>query len=99
MRASGIFRMLRCGESTRGIAYTNPCAASYSFEPWLSRVETKIGASALDEIQSEIPPEWYDDDSDALNKMVEQLWRRRRLVRELILATQKSSAQPFPNWK
>lgn len=86
----GIYARHQVYESVRGID---------SFEPWLSRVETKIGESALDEIQSEIPPEWYDDDSDALNKMLEQLWRRRKLVRELILATQKSSAQPFPNWK
>jgi hypothetical protein len=86
----GIYARHRVYESVRGID---------SFEPWLSRVEAKIGESALDEIQSEIPPEWYDDDSDALNKMMEHLWRRRKLVRELILATQKSSAQPFPNWK
>jgi len=70
-----------------------------SFEPWLSRVESAIAESALDEIQSEIPPEWYDDDADALNKLLEQLWRRRGLVRQLLLATRDSSAQPFPNWK
>lgn len=70
-----------------------------SFEPWLSRVEARIAESVLDEIQTEIPPEWYDDDLDALNRLLEQLWRRRKLVRELIFATRQSSAQPFANWK
>jgi hypothetical protein len=70
-----------------------------SFEPWLSRIESRVAETALDEIQSEVPPEWYDDDADALERMLEQLWRRRPLVRELIIAAWKSSAQPFPNWK
>lgn len=70
-----------------------------SFEPWLSRVETRIAETVLDEMQSEIPPEWYDDDLDAFDQMLEQLWRRRTLVRELLLATKNSSAQPFANWK
>ncbi|HKS66038.1 MAG TPA: HipA family kinase [Candidatus Acidoferrales bacterium] len=70
-----------------------------SFEPWLSRIESRVGEAALDEIQSEIPPEWYDDDADALNNLLERLWKRRSLARELVIAAWKSSAQPFPNWK
>ncbi|HLV96283.1 MAG TPA: HipA family kinase [Candidatus Acidoferrales bacterium] len=70
-----------------------------SFEPWLSRIESRIGEAALDETQSEIPPEWYDDDADALQRLLEQLWRRRSLVRQLVISAWKSSAQPFPNWK
>lgn len=70
-----------------------------SFEPWLSRIEGHIAEPALDEIQSEIPPEWYDDDADAMTALLEQLWRRRALVRDLVISTWKSSAQPFPNWK
>jgi hypothetical protein len=30
--------------------------------------------------------------------MIEQLFRRKRLVRDLIVSAWKSSAQPFPNW-
>jgi hypothetical protein len=70
-----------------------------SFEPWIARVESKITESVLDEIASEIPPEWYNFDPDALEKMLEQLLRRRQLVRELVLSAWKSSVQPFPNWK
>ncbi|HKV04401.1 MAG TPA: HipA family kinase [Candidatus Acidoferrales bacterium] len=70
-----------------------------SFEPWIARIESRIAEGVLDEIYGEIPPEWYNFDSDALEKMLEQLLRRRKLVRELIVSAWKSSAQPFPNWK
>ncbi|HTS13708.1 MAG TPA: HipA family kinase [Candidatus Limnocylindrales bacterium] len=86
----GIYARHRVYERVRGID---------SFEPWLSRLESKIAEADLDAVQSEIPPEWYDDDTDALARMLEHLWRRRTLVRQLLIATWKSSAQPFPNWK
>ena len=74
------------------------CGASSAFEAWIARVE-RIEETTLEEIYEKIPPEWYDDDADALEKMLEQLLRRRRLVPELIVSAWKSSAQPFPNWK
>jgi len=86
----GLYARHRVYESVRGIE---------SFEPWLARVEEKMTESLVEEIYSEIPPEWYDFEPDALEKMLEQLLRRRKLVRELIIAAWKSSAQPFPNWK
>jgi hypothetical protein len=76
-------------ESVRGVE---------SFEPWLTRVETKITEATLDEIFSEIPPEWYNFDPEPLERMLAQLLRRRKLVRELIVSAWKSSVQPFPNW-
>jgi hypothetical protein len=69
-----------------------------SFEAWIARVE-RIEETVLEEIYGQIPPAWYDCDAGALEKMLEQLLRRRRLVRELIVSAWKSSAQPFPNWK
>jgi hypothetical protein len=70
-----------------------------SFEPWIARIETRMTEAVLEEIAGEIPPEWYAFDPDALEKMLEQLLRRRRIVRELVISAWKSSAQPFPNWK
>jgi hypothetical protein len=70
-----------------------------SFEPWLTRIESKMSEGALGEIAGEIPPEWYERDAEALERLIEQLLRRRKLVRELIVAAWKSSAQPFPNWR
>jgi hypothetical protein len=68
------------------------------FGAWLERVE-RITESTLEEIYAAIPPEWYEHDADAIEKMMEQLLRRRKLVREMILSAWKSSAQPFPNWR
>ena len=69
-----------------------------SFHPWIERLETRITERVLDEISREIPPAWYDDDYDALLRLLEQLYRRRTRVRELILDAKKSNRQPFPNW-
>jgi hypothetical protein len=69
-----------------------------SFEPWISRIE-RLGEAALEEAASAIPPEWYDGNQEALERLLEQLFRRRNLVRDLIVSAWKSSAQPFPNWK
>jgi hypothetical protein len=81
----GIYPRHRVYESVRGIE---------SFEPWLARVETKMTEAVLEEVFSEIPPEWCD--LDALEKMVEQLLRRRKLVRDLIVSAWKSSLRTFP---
>jgi|HubBroStandDraft_6_1064221.scaffolds.fasta_scaffold00378_8 hypothetical protein len=88
----GLYARHRVYESVRGIE---------SFEPWLRRIEneTKMTEDVLDEIYREIPPEWYDFRPDPLEQMLEQLLRRRKLVRELVISAWKSSAQPFPNWK
>jgi HipA-like kinase len=85
----GLYARHRVYESVRGIE---------CFSGWLERVE-RINESTLEEIYGEIPPEWYEHDADAIEKMLEHLLRRRKLVRELILAAWKSSAQPFPNWR
>jgi HipA-like protein len=69
-----------------------------SFVPWLERVEKRITERVLDEISKEIPPAWYADDYDALLRLLEQLYRRRMLVRELLLDAKKSNRQPFLNW-
>lgn len=69
-----------------------------SFAPWLERLERHMNERALDEITRQIPPEWYEDDYDALMRLSEQLLRRRSRVPELLLAAKKSARQPFPNW-
>ena len=69
-----------------------------SFEPWLDRLERSMTESVLDEIASEIPPEWYNFETDALYQLLEQLFLRRKRVPELLLEAKKSYRQPFPNW-
>ena len=69
-----------------------------SFAPWLERMEKRIGERMLDEVSSEIPPEWYEDDHDALYRLLELLERRRDRVPDLLLDAKKSYRNPFPNW-
>jgi hypothetical protein len=69
-----------------------------SFAPWLERLEKQMSERILDEISREIPPAWYEDDYDALLRLLEQLHRRRPRVPELILEAKRTNRQPFPNW-
>src|SRR6266566_7731281 len=69
-----------------------------SFAPWLERMEKRIDERMLDEVSSEIPPEWYEDDHDALYRLLELLERRRDRVPDLLLDAKKSYRNPFPNW-
>jgi HipA-like kinase len=85
----GIYPRHRVYEGVRGID---------SFEPWLTRIETKMNESLLEEAAAEIPPEWHGAQMDALERLLEQLLRRRKRVRDLLVSAWKSSAQPFPNW-
>jgi len=70
-----------------------------SFAPWMERVEKSITEKVLEETVREIPPEWYEDDYDAVLRLVEQLYRRRTRVPELLLAAKNTTRQPFPNWR
>lgn len=69
-----------------------------SFAPWLERLEQRVTERVLDEISREIPSAWYEDDFDALLRMLEQLNRRRARVPDLLLLAKTSNRRPFPNW-
>ena len=86
----GLYARQRVYESVRGME---------SFESWLERLEKQVTESVLDRAASEIPPEWYNFDPDALDQLLEQLYRRRKLVPELLLAAKDAYRMPFPNWK
>jgi len=69
-----------------------------SFAPWLERLEQRVTERVLDEISREIPSAWYEDDFDALLRMLEQLNRRRARLPDLLLLAKTSNRRPFPNW-
>jgi hypothetical protein len=75
-------------ESVRGLQ---------SFEPYLSRIEN-IEAPELETCLSEVPREWCGDDPDQISRLAEQLYQRRRQLRQLIIDAKRSSLRPFPNW-
>ena len=70
-----------------------------SFAPWIERLEKRMTERVLDEASREIPPSWYEDDFDALLRLLEQLLRRRARVPDLLLEAKRSNRQPFPNWR
>jgi len=65
-----------------------------SFEPWLSRIEV-MDDDSIWKAASEIPPEWYCSDWDALEKLAQELIERRPRVRELIVLFRNSPRRPF----
>ena len=70
-----------------------------SFAPWLERLERGITERVFEDILKTIPSEWYADDYDAVSQLLEQLYRRRTRVPELLLAAKNTTRQPFPNWR
>jgi hypothetical protein len=69
-----------------------------SFEPSLSKAE-QADLVDLWRCAEAIPPEWYGQDHDALQLLVETLHERRLKIRDLIVSFRDSSRRPFPNWK
>ena len=69
-----------------------------SFEPWLSRIE-QMSDDVIFGCGDVIPPEWYESDSDALERLLGTLVKRRARIRELIESFRDSSRRPFPNWQ
>jgi hypothetical protein len=68
-----------------------------SFEPWLSRVES-MEAGVLWAIAESVPPEWYGGDLTVMERLMEQMLRRRSQVRDLIGQFRDSDREPFPMW-
>ena len=68
-----------------------------AFEPALTRAE-HMDVTDVWRIAAAIPEDWYESDTDGLNRLVETLYRRRSIIRDLITAFRTSSRNPFPNW-
>lgn len=68
------------------------------FEPTLSLIEN---SSPFDlwKLATEVPAEWYQHDTAALSRLIEQLYTRRSEVRKLITSFRNSSINPFPEWR
>jgi hypothetical protein len=67
-----------------------------SFEPWLTRLQ-ELDALKAWQLAETVPPAWYGE-TCAMERLVEQLLKRRNLVPQLILDFKNSNRQPFRNW-
>lgn len=68
-----------------------------SFDPWLSQIES-LGENVIWDTIGSTPPEWYEDDLSALERLVETLIHRRNKIRTLIEEFRNSKRNPFPRW-
>lgn len=96
MQASGFFP-----DSPRPGAYARNevcmhIASWGDFAPWLERIE-QFPAAELGDVADEVPCEWYCEHSE-LERLLEQLLERRRIVRRLIEDFRVSNRHPFPRW-
>ena len=66
------------------------------FAPWLQRI-ARISARELEPIAADVPPEWYGEAED-MERLLEELLRRREMVPQLIEDFRTSSRNPFPEW-
>jgi hypothetical protein len=67
------------------------------FEPWLSQV-LHFPEQVLDRAWRNIPPDWVEGEEDALQRLLEELYERRKRVPQLLEAARESRVNPFPNW-
>jgi hypothetical protein len=69
-----------------------------SFEPWLEMV-AHFPESVIDSAWKEIPREWFEDDEEPLEKLLETLLKRRAQVSRLIREARDRRANAFRNWR
>jgi hypothetical protein len=69
-----------------------------AFEPALTRAES-MDAESIWQCAADIPEEWYEGDRPSLERVGEEVWKRRGSIRGLITDFRKSARNPFPNWK
>ncbi len=84
------------GVYARNCVYEHVCGWD-AFEPALTRAE-EIDVDAIWRIAAALPAEWYEFDRDSLDQLVETLYRRRSIIRDLITTFRTSSRNPFPRW-
>jgi len=67
------------------------------FQPWLDRV-IYFPEAVVDQALRQVPAEWIEDEEECLERLFDNLLRRRKRVPDLILACRNAVVSPFPNW-
>jgi len=68
------------------------------FQPWLDQVR-HFPEEVMDQALKSIPPDWIAGEEDQLERLLEQLFERRKRIPDLIRACREARSNPFPNWK
>lgn len=85
------------GLYARRIVY-DPVRSLNDFQPWLDQLRN-FPEEVIDQAWKRIPPDWLEGEEDALDRLLERLFERRKRVPELIDASRATRVNPFPNWK
>ncbi len=67
------------------------------FKPWLDQI-VHFPEHVIDEALRQIPPQWVPGEEDQLERLLETLLRRRRLLPDLIADARLARTNPFANW-
>ena len=68
------------------------------FEPWLTRIR-EAPAELFDGILRDVPRQWLPEgDDEPVERLIEQLYRRRKLVADLIERAAAARSSYFPSW-
>lgn len=68
-----------------------------SFEPWLGKIES-LPSSVLDSARAKVPSDWCGNESDALERLLEQLYNRRCKTSGLLRQARSADPSSFRNW-
>lgn len=69
-----------------------------SFQPWLD-LAVNVTPDVMDQAFRQIPDFWLNGDREALEKLLEGLWKRRKRIPYLIEDCVAAKKVWFPNWK
>lgn len=58
-----------------------------------------MDAGSIWQCAADIPEEWYEGDRASLERLVEEVLKRRVSIRKLISDYRQSSRDPFPLWR
>lgn len=67
------------------------------FQPWLDQV-IHFPDHVIDTALRRTPAQWLEGDEDAFDRVLEDLYKRRKRVPDLIAETRRAKVNPFANW-
>ena len=67
------------------------------FQPWLDQV-ANFPEEVMDQAWKSVPSDWIAGEEDALERLLERLFERRKRVPALLSACRAVRTNPFPNW-
>jgi hypothetical protein len=67
------------------------------FQPWLDLLR-HLPEEVMDSAWKRVPPDWIEGEEDALERLLDDLFERRRRVADLIEGARNTRVNPFPNW-